>query len=203
MVLTLDLFLKQWELAVDSHTTVEPNEVHVSGDMNLDSLGGKWLESGYSLYSLAKLVKNVCDTYSLSQLVRVPTRVQYNSISNRTSMSCIDHVYTNARHYCSPITVTPFGNSDHDMIGYTRYSKEPPAPARTIRKRSYKDFVAADFLADLSHVEWTDVLCCDDIDMATDILTTKLRDVVNIHAPWIIFQQRKILSHGSPRRLRR
>ena len=46
-------------------------------------------------------------------------------------------------------------------------------------------------MEDLSHVDWTDVLSCDDLDIATDILTTKLRDLLNIHAPWIIFQQRK------------
>ena len=77
------------------------------------------------------------------------------------------------------------------MIKYTRYNKEPPAPARTFRKRSYKDFVGDNFLEDLSHVDWTDVLSCDDLNIATDILTTKLRDILNIHAPWIIFQQRK------------
>ena len=188
---TLDLFLKQWEMAADFHPTTEPSEIHISGDMNLDSLGGRWLEPGYNLYSLAKLVKNVCDTYNLSQLVQAPTRIQYNAISNRTNISCIDHVYTNAKHYCSPITVTSFGSSDHDMIGYTRYTREPPSPARTIRKRSYKNFVPADFLENLSQVDWTEVLCCDDVDIATDILTTKLREVLNIHAPWILFQQRK------------
>ena len=70
---TLDLFLKQWEMAADFHPTTEPSEIHISGDMNLDSLGGRWLEPGYNLYSLAKLVKNVCDTYNLSQLVQAPT----------------------------------------------------------------------------------------------------------------------------------
>ena len=53
------------------------------------------------------------------------------------------------------------------MISYSRYSKEPPIPARTIRKRSYKEFVPEKYLEDLSKVNWNDVLCSEDLDMAT------------------------------------
>ena len=63
--------------------------------------------------------------------------------------------------------------------------------AKTIRKRSYKEFVPEKYLEDLSKVNWNDVLCCEDLDMATDLFTRKLRYILNIHAPWIIFQQRK------------
>ena len=85
----------------------------------------------------------------------------------------------------------PCGTSDHDMISYSRYSKEPPIPARTIRKRSYKEFVPEKYLEDLSKVNWNDVLCSEDLDMATELFTRKLRYILNIHASWIIFQQRK------------
>ena len=88
-------------------------------------------------------------------------------------------------------TVTPFGASDHDIISYTRYSKEPPAPARTIRKRSYREFIPEDFVTDLAVVNWSDVYSCNDVDQAVDIFTRKFRQVLNNHAPWIIFQQRK------------
>ena len=89
------------------------------------------------------------------------------------------------------MTVTSFGSSDHDMIGYTRYSKDPPEPARTIRKRSYKNFDSVKYLEDLSLVDWTDVLCCPDLDLATEIFTRKFKSVLDVHAPWIKYQQRK------------
>ena len=47
------------------------------------------------------------------------------------------------------------------------------------------------YLEDLSKVNWDDVLSCEDLDTATDIFTMKLRNVLDIHAPWIIFQRRK------------
>ena len=36
---------------------------------------------------------------------------------------------------------------------------------------------------------------CRDVDEAADLLTAKIVDVLNNHAPWIIFQQRK---HNTP-----
>ena len=188
-------FLSQWEEATLHGNPAEPNETHICGDMNLDSLDGKWLRPEYHLVSLSKLVQTACDLSNFFQLVNQPTRSQYNSIRNITDISCIEHIYTNRKFRCSNATVTPFGSSDHDVISYIRYSKGPPEPARTIRKRSYKKFDQERFLAELANVDWTDVYGSGDVDIATEVFTSKFRFVLNNHAPWIIFQMRK---HFSP-----
>ena len=185
------IFLKQWEAAINHNNPPDSNEVHISGDMNLDSLEGRWLDNDYSLIALSRLVKSCCDANNLHQIVKGITRVQYNSVTETSQVSCIDHVYTNAKHRCSEVEVIAFGSSDHDMIGYTRYSKVPPAPARSVKKRSYKNFDSAKFLEDLSFVTWDDVLSCPDLDLATEIFTYKFKSVLDIHAPWIRYQQRK------------
>ena len=77
------------------------------------------------------------------------------------------------------------------MISYTRLSKEPPVPSRTIRKRSYKNFCEEKFLADLSQLNWSDLYFCQDVDIAATTLTRKICYVLNVHAPWVQFQQRK------------
>ena len=187
----LELFLNQWEMATEHNSPAEPHEIHVTGDMNLDCLTDRWLDPTYHLLSLSKMVQNTCNTHNFSQLVTDPTRFQFNNIQNKTEISCIDHLYTNFKHRCSKVTVTSFGDSDHDLISYIRYSKEPPAPARTIRKRSYKEFDEKKYLHDVAQLDWTDVLSCEDLDIATENLTRKLRYVLDVHAPWIIFQQRK------------
>ena len=189
--LNLELFLAQWEAATEHNNATEPNETHVCCDMNLDSLDGRWLRPDYHLLSLSRLVQDCSNVNNFSQLVMEATRVQFNSVQNTTAISCIDHVYTNTKYRCSSVSVTPFGNSDHDLISFCRYSKEPPAPSRTIRKRSYKNFNEEKYLDDLSQVDWSDVLQCDDLDTATEMFTRKLKYVLNVHAPWIIFQQRK------------
>ena len=137
------------------------------------------------------MVESCCQVNNISQLVKNITRVQYNTINQSTSVSCIDHVYTNVKYRCSEVTITSFGSSDHDIIGYTRYSKEPPAPSKTIRKRSYKNFDSIKFLEDLSKVSWTHVLSCPDLDLATHIFTTNFKKVLDFHAPYITYQQRK------------
>ena len=184
-------FLNQWEEATSHDYPAEPNEVHISCDMNLDTLDGRWLRSDYPLVSLSRLVNNFCNANNFQQLVKGVTRVQFNSVTNLTNISSIDHVYTNVKHRCSDVVVTSFGSSDHDIIGYTRYSKEPPAPARTIRRRSYKNFESKKFLEELSLLTWEEVLCCPDIDRATEIFTRKFKSVLDVHAPWIRYQQRK------------
>ena len=187
----LTSFLQQWESACLHSTVDEPNEVHIVGDMNLDSLDGRWLMSGYHLISLSRLVESVCNVCNITQMVSKPTRYQFNSITGRTDISCIDHIYTNAKFRCSDATVTPFGGSDHDLVSYVRYSKDPPNPSRTVRKRSYKKFIAQDFLDEIRQVDWSDVYSSRDLDIATELMTSKFKEVLNRHAPWTVYQQRK------------
>ena len=191
----LDKFLAQWEEAVEHGNTDDDNEVHIMGDMNLDALNSRWLDPSYHLVTLSKQVQSACNTLDFSQMVTLPTRFQYNSVSVTTAISCIDHMYTNRKFRCSSVNVFPFGGSDHDMIGYTRFTKVPPEPARTIRKRSYKNFEIDKFLQELSRVDWTEVYHCQDVDSAAATFTSKFVDVLNSHAPWIVYQQRK---HYSP-----
>ena len=43
----LNILLSQWESATEHNSPAEPNEVHVSLDMNLDYLPSKWLQPSY------------------------------------------------------------------------------------------------------------------------------------------------------------
>ena len=109
----------------------------------------------------------------------------------QTTTSCIDHVYCNTEYRISAVKIITCGSSDHDAILYTRFSKDPVPPARTIRKRSYKTFNEKDYVKDVSNLDFTEVYSCVDVDEAASLLTEKLVTVLNQHAPWIIFQQRK------------
>ena len=187
----MSTFLSQWEAATQHGGSDEPNETHISGDMNINILNGRWLQSDYHLLPLSRLLKSACDIGDFDQLVKDVTRVQFNSVSNMTDMSCIDHVYTNVKFRCSDAEVISFGDSDHDIVCYTRFSKNPPIPARIVCKRSYKNFDSEAFKADVVKTDWSDVYSYDDIDLATEYLTRKLRYILNVHAPWVRVQQRK------------
>ena len=187
----MNTFLGQWEAATQYGGSSEPNETHICGDMNIDVLGGRWLEPDYNLVSLSRLIKGVCDLNNFDQLVHEVTRSQFNSVASTTSLSCIDHIYTNAKFRCSDAVVISFGDSDHDVISYTRYSKNPPIPARILCKRSYKEFQQDSFLQDVKNTDWTEVYACSDVDMAAECFSRKFRYILNIHAPWVRVQQHK------------
>ena len=183
--------LSQWEDASVHGNPSEPNEIHVMGDMNLDALNDKWLSPTYHLAGLADLVQTACNLGNFSQLIKFPTRYQFKGVSNSNEVSCIDHAYTNRRFRCSQPVTFSFGDSDHNLIGYTRFSKEPPRPSKTVRKRSYKTFSECNFIADLSAVDWCEVYSSRDVDVAVEAFTAKYLSVLNLHAPWIVFQLRK------------
>ena len=70
-------------------------------------------------------------------------------------------------------------------------SKVPPAPAKTIRKRSYKQFVPERFLNDLKIANWSEVYQNVDVDIAVERFSSIFKNILDIHAPWILFQKRK------------
>ena len=55
----LEDFLCQWDTALEYDNPNDVNEVHVSLDMNLDSLNGKWLDQTYKVVSLSRIIKNL------------------------------------------------------------------------------------------------------------------------------------------------
>ena len=76
-------------------------------------------------------------------------------------------------------------------LSYVRYLKEPCPPSRTIRKRSYKTFDPEAYISDMSETDFTEVYCSTDVDEAAEILTNRVVDVLDKHAPWIVYQQSK------------
>ena len=187
----LTTFMTQWEKAVYHGNPSEPNDVFILADMNLDSLHGKWLNPGYSLFNLAKIVQSTCDSHGFTQLISEVTRCQFNSIANSTELSCLDHIYTNCKYKCSQPFVINFGDSDHDIIGIVRLSKVPSPPCRFIRKRCYKDFKKEHFLIDIQNENWLEVYFYQDVNDAVSCFTMEFRNILNKHAPWKKIQQRK------------
>ena len=90
--------------------------------------------------------------------------------------------------------ILSFGDSDHDIVTYTRYLKNPATPARIVCKRSYKIFNNEAFKADVANTDWTDVYRCEDVDQAADCFTQKFKYILNVHAPWVRVQLRKTFS---------
>ena len=84
-------------------------------------------------------------------------------------------------------SVINFGNSDHDIIGFIRLTKESKEAARTIRKRSFKYFEKEQCLQDIVDTDWTNVLSTLEVDAAVNMFTYKFKFILDMHAPWVLF----------------
>ena len=75
---------------------VEPNKVHVAGDINI-GVGvndEKWLQADYPHLALSRI------DVMLLNFKGIP-RIQFNSVTGFTETSWLDHIYTNAKFRCS------------------------------------------------------------------------------------------------------
>ena len=180
-----------FSLALAGDGNKAENEVFLLGDMNLDCYNDRWLNPDYYYFRLANLLQLFCERNNFDQLVNGITRTQFNSVRGVSDISCIDHIYTNATFRCSTPIIHSFGDSDHDAIGFVRLSKEPAEPAKTIIKRSYKHFNKEQFLEHLSFVDWSNVYRCQDLDDAVETFTNIFNEILDSHAPWVIFQNHK------------
>ena len=55
-------------------------------------------------------------------------------------------------------------------------------------------------MSDLSEVDWREVLTCMDLDGAVSSFTYKFKQVLDKHAPWVVFQYKKNIAKRCSRR---
>ena len=171
------IFVDQWERAINSG-----KEVIVMGDCNLDYL--KFNEAG-QLQPLVDVLTNRIFPHGVQQCVRVPTRSWPGQQD-----SCLDHIYTNTPDKLSKPEVKLMGSSDHKLVQVTRFSRSFKQNIRYCRKRSYKNFSEVDFLREVENISWWEVYASEDVDIAADIFTRKLTDILDRMAPVKKFQIR-------------
>ena len=82
------------------------------------------------------------------------------------------------------------GSSDHSLIMVRRFSKSFKQNIRYCKKRSYKNFNEEEFLKEIENISWWDVYASDDVDVAVDVFTSKLTEILDRMAPVKKFQVR-------------
>ena len=105
--------------------------------------------------------------------------------------SGLDHIYTSVPDKLSQVQVKFIGSSDHRLILATRFAKNIRQNIRYCQKRSYKNFDEAKFLEEVDKLSWWEVYVSTDVDIAVDIFTKKLTDILDKMAPIRKFQIRK------------
>ena len=171
------IFVDQWERAINSG-----KEVIVMGDCNLDYL--KFNDVG-QLHPLVDILTNRIFPHGVQQCVREHTRSWPGQQD-----SCLDHIYTNTPDKLRKPEVKLMGSSDHKLVQVTRFSRSFKQNIRYCRKRSYKNFSEVDFHREVENISWWEVYASEDVDIAADIFTRKLTDILDRMAPVKKFQIR-------------
>ena len=76
------------------------------------------------------------------------------------------------------------------LIFATRYSRSMRSTPSYIRKRSYKNFNAEEFVAAIKQVSWLDIYLANDVDTAVEILSNKITFILDTLAPMKTVQVR-------------
>lgn len=145
-------------------------ELIILGDINIDHKDGctnsKW--------------SNMILDQSLTQLIDKPTRI------TSTTSSIIDHVYVSHPEHIIETNVPIFAISDHYPVCITRKINQrdyPNLTHQTIKCRCFKKIKEDLFLADLQHINISQINLINDIQAATDMWYTLFMRIINKHAP--------------------
>ena len=163
-------------------------DVLILGDANLCCF--KWNAATYQHKPLAEELQDFLLQTSSFQVIKDYTRSEI--CNNGLTRSCIDHCYTDAPEKLSKILVEPAGDSDHLAVVVTKLCKVPVTKPQTVKKRSYTNFNAANFLTDIYNSDINrKVKAENDIEEAAKAFKDIFSEVLDFHAPIKIFQMRK------------
>ena len=178
-------FLEKWEAALRSNL-----ECHVLMDANLNFLNWQKpnLPASSQSRKLRPLIQALFDRIlplGVVQCVGVATRFW-----NGAEPSGLDHYYTTHPNKLSEVQAHHHGSSDHKIITATRYSKSINRSQRIIKKRSYKNFDPSLFIAAVRKIPFLKIYQCENVKIASEMLTSELCKILDIMAPIKVFQVR-------------
>ena len=139
------------------------------GDFNLDFLG-----NGPGL----NRIEHICATLSLDQLVHKATRVTPDT------STCIDLIFTSIKSKHTYTDIIPVTLSDHFLISTTVNLTCIEKGSKSVRTRSYKNFILDDFI---KHLVESDVLSkvysSNCVETAWHLFMTEFLRISHLHAP--------------------
>ena len=128
---------------------------------------------------LVSKYKELCQTFSLKEIIQEPTRV------TSTTFSLLDHILTNAGWKISQKGVIDVGLSDHQLIYCTRKILRTKFNMHNqIRVRSLKNYTPEFFREELTKINFPDYNIFSNVNIAYLDLVSKILSVVDKTAPF-------------------
>ena len=141
----------------------------VAADLNCDMLKPRSPE--------AVALQDLCDSVSLTQLIKEPIRV------TETSSTLIDVIMTSSTDLVERSDVLKSHISDHYLVYAFLKLKISKPPPSYVKVRSYKNYDSQCFVSDLERVPWNEVVLVDDASDMVDRFNKRFLEVLDGHAP--------------------
>ena len=177
----LNIFSNEFQ-QIDSKT----NEIYLLGAFNINLLqNGKFIlkeNQSYKLKSsssaLVKEYKEFCQTFSLTEIIKEPTRITCST------STLLDHILTNSSEKVSQKGVIDVGISDHQLIYCTRKIKRIKHNMHNqIQVQSLKKYSAEIFTNALKTVQFPNYDIFLKVNIAYSDLLNKISDAIGNIAP--------------------
>ena len=182
-----ECFLQHFDESIEKYTALD-KEICILGDFNIDLL--KVEISNYS----QDFIMSLQSCYLIPTVVKPSTRVR------STSATLIDNIFVN-----TPEKVLVSGNfisdiSDHFSQFCILTSIVTQTKAESRKVRDFSKFSPDSFTADISQVDWSEILERDnvDVDRAFSFFYNKFNKILNKHAPFKILSKRRIQQLSKP-----
>ena len=166
-------------------------EVYFLGDFNINLLlNNKFLLKERQPFDVRNLsspllpkYKELCQTFSLKEIIQEPTRV------TSSTSSLLDHILTNSRWKISQKGVIDVGLSDHQLIYCTRKNSRTKTNRHNqIRVRSLKNYTQEILKEELKKINFPDYNIFSNINIAYKDLVEKILSVVDKIAPYKVLR---------------
>ena len=167
------------------------SEVYFLGDFNINLLqNNKFvlkenqpLDSKNLNSPLLPKYKELCQTFSLKEIIQEPTRV------TSSTSSLLDHILTNSGWKASQKGVIDVGLSDHQLIYCTRKIVRVKTNVHNqIRVRSLKNYTQEILLEELRKINFPDYSIFSNVNIAYKDLVEKILSVVDKIAPFKVLR---------------
>ena len=173
-------------IQTSSSKLTSTNEIYLLGDTNINLLqNGKFIlkeNQSYKLKSsssaLLKEYKEFCQTFSLTEIIKEPTRITCST------STLLDHILTNSSEKVSQKGVIDVGISDHQLIYCTRKIESiKHIMNNEIQIRSLKKYSAEIFTNALKTVQFPNYNIFSNVNFDYSDLLNKISETIDSVAP--------------------
>ena len=169
--------ISRWKFFIDQWTKANRlGDCVIMGDTNLDHL--KWGIPDPINTIMTNLVKNGPESEGACQLIVGPTRFWPTQKD-----SLLDQIWTNCPHRIVTSSNVPHSASDHNIIETQIKLKGKIGSAKTIRKRSMKNWNPEIYKKLVSEINWENLYNSTDVNLSYGIFEEQLRNILDKLAP--------------------